>query len=523
MTQDDQRTRQGVVRDSGSSETDNRVRMMQPATKPEQRADAPEPQPAVRAVPRADGTQAAVKDAERNAMLVKRQAAVLRLMAEFIDQPDLSTGLTALVNELHQRLRCERVVVGLMRNGQMRVDAISQQAQIDRRSAEVKLLVDAMAEACDQDTALHFPGARPSLRIVEAHRALVAGRELVEVYTVPLCQDGEFVGALLFERESKQAWSVLTLDLLRQMARVATPLIVLRRKTERGLGDIIRASTRNVLEAFLRPRHLALKCSLLLIAGILTAAYLVPTVHHVTADSELVPVERRVITAPIQGYIQSVAVGAGDLVSAGQALVKLDTQDLELERAKWQNEIRSLQTESRAAMASYDRSEMAVTRARSRQAEAQLALVEQQIARAELVAPADGVVVSGDLTQAIGAPVERGEVLLEIAPAEGYQVRLLIDETDVAYIEPGQFGQLALKASPDHGLSFRVTGVHPIAQSGDGRNRFRVEAEMLVEPVGLRPGQTGVAKVVVGEARTLWIWTHRFVEWFRLRVWEWLV
>ena len=47
-------------------------------------------------------------------------------------------------------------------------------------------------------------------------------------------------------------------------------------------------------------------------------------------------------------------------------------------------------------------------RRRSNQAEAQLALAEEQLARADVVAPFDGVVVSGDLSQQIGSPVETG-------------------------------------------------------------------------------------------------------------------
>ena len=104
----------------------------------------------------------------------------------------------------------------------------------------------------------------------------------------------------MFERESKVSWSVLTLDLLDQMAKVAAPLIEIRRKSERGVGDLVRARVRGLLETLLRPSHLALKSGILLVLGVLVAAYLLPAVHHVTADGELVPLVRRVITAPIQ-------------------------------------------------------------------------------------------------------------------------------------------------------------------------------------------------------------------------------
>ncbi|MGR8919274.1 MAG: hypothetical protein ACU85V_06630, partial [Gammaproteobacteria bacterium] len=38
----------------------------------------------------------------------------------------------------------------------------------------------------------------------------------------------------------------------------------------------------------------------------------------------------------------------------------------------------------------------------------------------------------------------------------------------------------------------------------------------------LRPGMQGVGKVAVGERHLLWIWTHPFVDWLRLKLWSWL-
>ena len=48
------------------------------------------------------------------------------------------------------------------------------------------------------------------------------------------------------------------------------------------------------------------------------------------------------------------------------------------------------------------------------QVEAQLALVEEQLSRARLIAPFDGYVVTGDLSQNLGSPVARGDVLFEV-------------------------------------------------------------------------------------------------------------
>ena len=56
----------------------------------------------------------------------------------------------------------------------------------------------------------------------------------------------------------------------------------------------------------------------------------------------------------------------------------------------------------------------------------------------------------------------------------------------------------------------------------EGRNFFRVEAQMDGVTERLRPGMEGVGKVAVGERRLIWIWTHGLVDWLRLAFWTWL-
>jgi len=55
---------------------------------------------------------------------------------------------------------------------------------------------------------------------------------------------------------------------------------------------------------------------------------------------------------------------------------------------------------------------MSVLAAQINQVEAGLGLVSDKLARTVLVAPYDGVVISGDLSQLLGTPVEQGKVFL---------------------------------------------------------------------------------------------------------------
>jgi multidrug efflux pump subunit AcrA (membrane-fusion protein) len=157
---------------------------------------------------------------------------------------------------------------------------------------------------------------------------------------------------------------------------------------------------------------------------------------------------------------------------------------------------------------------------------AELALVEEQIARTRVVASFDGVVVSGDLSQSLNAPVERGQVLFEVAPLDGYRIVLRVDERDMAHVAIGQRGELAVTAMPGEALPFTVTSIVPVNLAQDGRNVFRVEARLEDEKLGgsarLRPGMTGVGKIHVEERRLVWIWTRSFTDWVRLKLWSWL-
>jgi multidrug efflux pump subunit AcrA (membrane-fusion protein) len=173
-------------------------------------------------------------------------------------------------------------------------------------------------------------------------------------------------------------------------------------------------------------------------------------------------------------------------------------------------------------MAQADRGAMGVIAAQISQSEAQLALAQERLARATLIAPFDGVVVSGDLRQRIGTPVEQGELLFEVAPLEGYRVVLQVDDLDIARLALAQHGELVLSSLPELALPFTVSAITPVATQIDGRNVFRVEAKIDGQIARLRPGMEGIGKVVVGERGLLWIWTHRFFDWLRLALWNWM-
>jgi len=176
--------------------------------------------------------------------------------------------------------------------------------------------------------------------------------------------------------------------------------------------------------------------------------------------------------------------------------------------------------EYRKAQAGSDRAEIAILKAKRAQAEAQLKLVEHQLARAKLIAPFSGMVVKGDLTQVLGSPVQRGEILYEVAPTSGYRVVMKVDDRDIGLVSLGQPGQLKLSGIPDRSVNITIDRLTPVSSTAEGRNYFRVEAVMDRHSDLMRPGMEGIAKIEIGREKLLWIWTRRLVDWLRLFAWN---
>jgi hypothetical protein len=122
----------------------------------------------------------------------------------------------------------------------------------------------------------------------------------------------------------------------------------------------------------------------------------------------------------------------------------------------------------------------------------------------------------------LGAPLEQGKVLFELAPLESYRVVLQVDERDIGHVVPAQRGSLALSGLSDRTLPFTVKTVTSVSTPRDGRNYFRVEAALEESPPALRPGMEGVGKVATGQASLAWIWTRSFLDWARIAFWSWL-
>jgi RND family efflux transporter MFP subunit len=299
-------------------------------------------------------------------------------------------------------------------------------------------------------------------------------------------------------------------------------VLEVQRREDRWLAAKAVSSAADLLGRLIGPRHVVLKLSVA--AATALAVFLVQATgeYRVAAPATLEPVVRRAVTAPFPGYIADARARAGDLIHQGQLLASLDERELRLQLAKWASQHEQVARQHQQAMAQRNAAQVVILAAQLEQARAEMALIEDQLAKSRLHAPIDGMVVAGDLSQALQAPVERGQVLFEVAPLEAFRVVLKVDERDIGDIRVAQPGLLVLSGSPHQSLPFRVEKITPVSTAEEGRNAFRVEARLAETPARLRPGMEGVGKIAVDERGLVWIWTHDIVDWIRLQLWTWL-
>jgi len=463
-------------------------------------------------------TEASAAGAEE---LIKRQAAWIEALAASLDCEDSDKAAIHVVSMLHASVRSSRVALSMQGSSGLELVAGSQQSEIKKNSAESTILLNAMQESIDQDLLIVYPQGEDSTLVTDAHERLIGGRNNTHVMSIPLVHRESIVGVALFELRKQAPWDSASRTFAEQLCTGIAPVLALHVKASRSITQQLKDRMKSRLAAIFGPQNLTLKCAALMMAAAMALMVLIPMQRSVTADAEISPKERHLVSSPSSGFIESVHVRSGDVVSENDLLLTLDTRELLLQNQRKQVEIEGLNAELRGAMADHDRKEMAIVQAKLNRARAELSLAELELDRAEVRAPHSGYVMGEALAKATGAPITRGEALLEIAPAIGHEVHLMVDESDVSSVEPGSEGALTLKAAPGQSLDFVVDEIRPIAESSEGSTRFRVIATVTDPTQTLLPGQTGLAHIAADKRSVLSVLTWRLSNWMRTHWWAW--
>ena len=430
----------------------------------------------------------------------------------------------ALINQLVGQFPVRRVSLGIRRSGSTVLMAVSDQMKLDTRRSLPQLITAALTETLDADAPIEFSDTQE----VES--------EAEQIVTHPahaeLCKVSTGNRLMSFSLEAKHHRYALLLeypndvlpaaDLSAGMSELVKPSIAVLDvlvHQERSFMQVIHQRSRRFIHALSRGA-LSTRQSLAFAGLILLAlSFVFPVTAKVTSRASIVAADSQLIVAPQNGFVQSATLRAGDAVRSGDLLATLDNRDLRLTADKWQSEAQQNEQAQAQALASRDRIELGRLRADRARIDAELALVDRQLLRAELRAPFDGIITEGDLSQSLGAAVEQGEKLFTVARTADYRLELNVDEHDVALINKGQTLGVRLSSAPGTALEATIEELLPVAQSEAGVSTFRVQAELVSPPAFLRPGMEGIAKIDVGRRTAADVYTRKLRN--GLRLWAW--
>jgi len=144
---------------------------------------------------------------------------------------------------------------------------------------------------------------------------------------------------------------------------------------------------------------------------------------------------------------------------------------------------------------------------------------QDQIDRAKIVAPFDGRIIEGDLTDQIGVPKKMGDDLFTIAADGSLRAELTVSERDIQELKVDQTGKLATTSLPTQKFPFKIERIVPLGAAKEGDNVFTVYATMDTQQPTWLPGLAGEARIDVAKKPLAWIWTHKLIDYLRLKLW----
>ena len=221
------------------------------------------------------------------------------------------------------------------------------------------------------------------------------------------------------------------------------------------------------------------------------------------------------LAAEIEGRITMVTADTGDTIEMGQLLAETDISALLLQKqaaqaglerlevhiANGERRVERFQTLSSKNLSSQtqldDASEqLEAYRADLKAAVAQLAIVEDSLAKSRIIAPVSGVIQQRFI--ATGDFVKRGEALFDITRPNHLQAWLPYPETVALQVKTGQPAKIYSPLTPGEVINGEITELQPSVGLG---SRAIMAIVNLDEPGNLRPEATLTGKVLV-ETRT---------------------
>ena len=262
----------------------------------------------------------------------------------------------------------------------------------------------------------------------------------------------------------------------------------------------------------------------------------------VTASGEIVAERYADVGSSVMGKLVSLPVKEGDRVRRGQVVARIDSVPASSDRDAAAALVRAVDADQAAAHARAEDAARALARGRelrgqgllpqadfdalqaaadaasaqadaaarrATQARAQLARAADLLGKTEIVSPLDGTVTrlpvrEGEMV-VIGIQNMPGTTIMTISDLAVVNAEVKVAEAEILDVRVGQPATVTLEALPGRTFAGEVVEVGasalPLVGTGAAAREFKVKVRVKDAHEGLRPGLTGDAEILVGEAK----------------------
>jgi hypothetical protein len=456
---------------------------------------------------------------------------VLQYSASVGSAENFQQSAANLCNALAQRTGAVRVAMGWLKGVNIKVKALSHTENFDKRQELIQELQRVMEESADQDEPVYFnpdpqtgePSTQNVTREAAAFSRSQAGNS---VLAVPMRRQGELVGVLTMEWAPKVALPPGAVGAMTVAADVLAPQLYDRYQNDRWLITKAGISTRELAKKIVGPKYMISKLICTILLACVVSLFVYKPMYRVTAPFQFSTTEKRVISAPYDGFLGELGeidgqrIRAGTQVTPETTLIMMDTREREQQRVEAMSQSLALAAQARQAQVEGKNAEAQIALERKNGIDARIRMLDLEIERSRIRSPIAGHILRSEADDRRGGQIRAGEPLFEVAVVDNLRVELAVNERDVALLKVGQTGYLATTSLPSEKYKFTVDRIVPQGQAKDGANVFTVYGKLEEAPKeSWRPGMAGEARVEIEPKPLGYHWTKRLVDWVRLKLW----
>jgi multidrug resistance efflux pump len=421
------------------------------------------------------GTTAAGQDQPLLALLaIEAQAREAATEAEL---------LALIANETRKLARAQQIFVSSAKPGGMVVAAVSGVPTVDRTSPLIQWIerISGQLSADDAVAAVREFNLRA---YAEKRDPTANSYPLPEALWAPFRRrNGSIFGGMLLTREGP--WTERDEVVVQRLAATFA----------HSWESLTNASP--LLWRFNAGRHAAL------LSAILAAILMIFPVSMTTlAPAEVAPFRPHIVSAPIDGVIDSIPAEPNSHVKKGQVLLRFADTTLRnrLEVAEREVMVSDARLKTTTQIAFSDvrgKHDLAVARAELALKTAERDYARDLLSKTVIAADHDGFVIFGDKNEMVGRPVAVGERLMELANPANIEFKIDVPVADAIILGGGARVKVFLDSDPLHSLEGHVVRSDYVARINDGTQlSYRVIAAMNPNSLGVpRLGARGTAQI----------------------------